>query len=505
MRIILDSIRFRIKVRANTLRLVQETWLLNTKYCASVAASWVAATVLAGCGGSGPGTSSTPAASLAAVAGKALFFDTSLSASGSQACGTCHVPARAFTGDPTADHGLPVPLGGPNMDQTGFRNAPSLMYASFTPPFSITDGPVGGLFRDGRASSLGEQAQQPFLTAFEMANGDAAEVVARLQKSSATLQAFLAAYGEAALSDPETALNDMGLAIAAYETEDEEFHPFSSKYDYWLEGKAALTAQEQSGLALFNNPTKGNCTACHPSQRQSYSDHALFTDFTFDNIGVPRNWAIPANTPGAVSPISGSPLVTMIPIDVPADAEYTYYDLGLCGPFEPLGTDVNARPGLSATTSLCGNFKVPTLRNIAVTAPYFHNGVFSTLYQVVEWYVTRDVNNNTGNNPNPVAAGPGGNPYLTVGTFYTAADGTPDLYEYNDLPTAYDANVNVGEIPYTPPTLGGGQAPTLTAGEIDDVVAFLCTLTDGYDPKDPAAYDVPAQCASTAATAAASK
>jgi cytochrome c peroxidase len=111
MRIILDSIRFRIKVRANTLRLVQEPWLLNTKYCASVATSWVAATALAGCGGSGSDTSSTPAASLAAVAGKALFFDTSLSASGQQACGTCHVPTRAFTGDPTADHGLPVPLG----------------------------------------------------------------------------------------------------------------------------------------------------------------------------------------------------------------------------------------------------------------------------------------------------------------------------------------------------------------------------------------------------------
>jgi cytochrome c peroxidase len=195
----------------------------------------------------------------------------------------------------------------------------------------------------------------------------------------------------------------------------------------------------------------------------------------------------------------------LLPVDVPGDAEYAYYDMGLCGPLEPASGDVHARPSLAAATSLCGLFKVPTLRNVAITSPYFHNGVFSTLHQVVEWYVTRDINNNTGNNPNPVAAGAGGNPYAAVGTFYKAADGTPDLYQYNDLPTAYDANVNAGEVPYTPPGFGGGQAPTLTAAEIDDVVAFLCTLTDGYNPKNSAAYDIPAQCQPAAAAATASK
>ncbi len=456
----------------------------------------LAVAALAGCGG-GASTNTVPAAtetlSPAAVAGKALFADSSLSASGRQSCATCHVAARAFTADPVTDHGLPVPLGGINMDQTGFRNTPSLAYASFTPPFSLDDGPSGGFFRDGRASSLASQAQQPFLTSFEMANHDAAEVVGRLQQSAASLQKFIAAYGEGALSDPETALKYIGLAIAAYETEDADFHPFSSKFDSWQDGKAQLTAQELQGLALFNNPGKGNCTACHPSQRQGFSSHPLFTDFSFDNIGIPRNWAIPANASGALNPGS-SEGTAVAPVDVPADAEYAFYDLGLCGPFAPSPTDVNARPVLAATTSLCGVFKVPTLRNIAITAPYFHNGVFSTLRQVVEWYVTRDINNNTGNNPNPVAAGPGGNPYQAVGTFYVAADGTPDLYEYNDLPVAYDANVNVGEIPYTPPIFGGGQAPTLTSEEIDDVVAFLCTLTDGYDPANPTAYNLPAQC-----------
>jgi cytochrome c peroxidase len=454
----------------------------------------------ASCGGgsspdTGAATPAPPTQSLAAVAGKAIFFDTSLSASGKQACGTCHVPSRAYTADSTTDHGLPVPLGGPNMDQTGFRNAPSLMYASFTPPFSLSGGPVGGFFRDGRASSLATQAVQPFVTPFEMANQNSAEVIARLQQSAKTLAAFEEAYGRAALNDPDMALKDMGLALAAYETEDPSFHQFSSKYDSWLAGQVQLTAQEQAGLDLFNDPTKGNCVACHPSYPQGYNSHALFTDYTYDNIGIPRNWVIPANTPGSVSPIDGAVLTTVLtPVDVPADAEYAYYDMGLCGPMQPSPTDTDARVVLSETTGMCGMFKVPTLRNIAITAPYFHNGAFSDLHRVVEWYVTRDINNDTANNPNPAPAGPGGNPYMAVGTFYLTASGTPDLDEYNDLPADYDANVNVGEVPYTPPTFGGGQAPTLTAAEIDEVVAFLCTLTDGFDPNNPTAYTVPAQC-----------
>jgi cytochrome c peroxidase len=461
---------------------------------------------LCACGGNSSAGAPAPASTLsaAAAAGKALFFDTSLSASGKQSCGTCHVPDHAFAADPATDHGLPVPLGGPNMDQTGLRNTPSLMYASFTPPFSLSAGPVGGFFRDGRASSLATQAQQPFTTPFEMANQDNVEVVTRLRNSAATLQAFVAAYGEAALDDPQTAMQDVGLALAAFETEDPSFHPFSSKFDYYLQGRTALSADELAGLKLFNSPGKGNCTACHPSQAQSFSSHPLFTDFSFDNIGIPRNWQIPANAPGSVSPIDGAALTTVLPIiHAPSAAEYTYYDMGLCGPLQPSASDVNARPYLSAVTSLCGFFKVPTLRNIALTSPYFHNGVFGDLHQVVEWYVTRDINNNVGNNPFPVAAGPAGNPYRTVGTFYVTADGSADLYEYNDLPVDYDANVNVVEVPYTLPTFAGGQAPTLTPPEIDQVVAFLCTLTDGYDPNNPGAYTVPAQCQPSAASTAA--
>lgn len=447
-------------------------------------------------GGDPPGGAAGGDASSLAAAGAALFFDKSLSASGRQSCATCHVPSRAFTADPAIDHGLPVSLGGADLDLPGFRNAPSLTYASYTPAFFVAPGnvPTGGFFRDGRSASLAEQAEEPFITPFEMANANAAEVVRRLERSPDTLAKFEAAYGAGPLADPVRALADIGRAVAAYE-ETAAFHPFSSKYDYWLAGEAQLTPPEAKGLALFNDPGKGNCNACHVSHPEEYSSHALFTDFTYDNIGVPRNWRIPANSPNPVSPIDGVPLNYIpAPVDVPADAEYGYYDLGLCGPFGPASVDLQPRPALSATTGYCGLFKVPSLRNAAITAPYFHNGVFDTLRQAIEWYVTRDINNNTGNNPTPVAAGPQGNPYAPAGSFYTAADGSPDRYEYNDLPVRYDANVNIGEVPYTPPSAAGGQAPTLTSDEIDDIVAFLCTLTDGYDPKNPAAYSWPAQC-----------
>src|SRR5262249_35177455 len=169
-----------------------------------------------------------------------------------------------------------------------------------------------------------------------------------------------------------------------------------------------------------------------------------------DNIGIPRNWSIPANAANPVSPISGKPLAYMpTPVNVPADAEYAFYDLGLCGPFGPDPQDGAARQDLVRLIPTCGNFKVPTLRNIALTTPYFHNGIFADLHKAVQWYVPRDINNNTANNPTPVPAGPGGNPYEAVGTFYVAADGTPDLYQYNDLPAAFDANVNASEPPYT--------------------------------------------------------
>jgi cytochrome c peroxidase len=431
--------------------------------------------LLAACGGGGGGDSGqAQPLSAAARLGEKIFNDTALSVSGKQSCATCHVAKFAFAADNTAsgpDHGLPVPLGGPDMDLPGFRNTPSLMYAAFIPTFFFDSdgGPNGGMFRDGRAATLEDQAQLPFVTAFEMANADAAAVVGKL-KTRPYLGDFTALYGAGALGDPDTALKRIGAALAAFERESPDFAPFSSKFDSFRAGQASLSTQELRGFALFNNPTKGNCAACHPATSANGSTPAMFTDFSYDNLGVPRNSAIPANAD------SGAPSYT------PAngsDGVHAYYDLGVCGPLRDNG-------GLN-TSGLCGQFKVPTLRNIAVTAPYFHNGRFPTLKDAIGFYVRRDTNPDQ---------------------FYpTAADGS--VTKFDDLPAAYggqflvninnvgsDAgyagNVNTGEIPYNRRL---GETAALSDAEIDDLITFLCTLTDGYDPANPAAQVLPAQCA----------
>jgi cytochrome c peroxidase len=445
---------------------------------------------LAACGGggaaqdgtaTGSGAAATSTLSAAATLGAKIFADTALSASGQQSCATCHVARYAFAADPTAtgpDRGSPVPRGGVTMDLSGFRNTPSILYAAYTPAFHFdaAGNPYGGFFRDGRAKTLADQAVLPFTTTFEMANGDAAQVIARLQ-TRPYLADFVTLYGQAVLGDPTTALQDMGAALAAFETEAPQFHPFSSKYDYFLAGQTQLTAQERRGLAKFNDPAGGNCAACHPSTSGDGVTPPLFTDFSYDNLGVPRNANIPGNA--AAAPAS-------TPTDS-TDSVHAYYDLGICGPFRDIG-------GLNLF-GYCGQFKVPTLRNIAVTGPYFHNGQFATLADALAFYVRRDTNPEQ---------------------FYpTAADGS--VTKFDDLPALYgglfvvnindpgsDAgyvgNVNTVEIPYNR-HIGG--TPALSTDDINDMIAFLCTLTDGYDPANPTAQVLPAQCQSAVSAATA--
>jgi cytochrome c peroxidase len=422
-------------------------------------------------GGSSPGGDSTMSA--AAQLGQKIFADTTLSQSGQQSCSTCHVDSFAFASDSTArgpDHGLPIPLGGPDMTLTGFRNTPSLMYLAFTPDFyfDADGGPNGGFFRDGRAITLAAQAVLPFTTGFEMANADAAAVIAKLT-TRPYLPDFEALYGAAVLGDPEAALDRMGQALAAFEREAAQFQPFSSKYDSWQRGQATLTAQELNGLRLFNGASKGNCAACHPSTTADGVTPPLFTDFSYDNLGVPRNSLIAANavdTAPPYTPRNGD------------DGVESYYDLGVCGPFRD-------SKGMNLS-GLCGAFKVPTLRNIAATAPYFHNGRFASLQDAIGFYVRRDTNPEE--------------------WYPMNADGS--VTKFDDLPAVYggqfvvqpgvvgsDAgyfgNVNSLEIPYNRHI---GDAPTLAPDEITDVIAFLCTLTDGYDPTHPSAQVLPAQC-----------
>jgi cytochrome c peroxidase len=189
---------------------------------------------------------------------------------------------------------------------------------------------------------------------------------------------------------------------------------------------------------------------------------------------VPRNVNVPQNNAG------GAPDYTPINSD---DGVQSYYDLGICGPLRDNGTQ--------KLSGICGQFKVPTLRNVAVTAPYFHNGQFATLEQAIGFYVRRDTN------PEQFY------PAAADGSV-TKFDDLPGLYGGNFIvnitepgsDAGYLGNVNTGEIPYNRSI---GDEPALNPGEINDLITFLCALTDGYDPSHPNALILPAQCQAAAA------
>lgn len=397
-------------------------------WMARLAAGFAAAVVVAACGGgASPGSadpSPPPVAGPApaglgpeAALGRLAFFDAGLSASGAQSCASCHDPQAGHA----AANSLSVQFGGAHLDVPGLRNSQMLRYLAANTGFTLDaeGNPSGGFFWDGRADGFATQAAAPLLGELEMANGSAAAVAAKIARASWAPQ-FVALYGEQALASPELALQKLGEALQHYQAESPEFQPFSSKFDTVNAGKAEYTAQEARGLALFNDEAKGNCAACHSSAPQADGKPALFTDFSYDALGVPRNAAIPAN------------------------ADPAYFDLGVC-----------ARPGMAGRGDLCGAFKVPSLRNVALRQRFFHNGSFTSLREVVSFYVTRDTD---------------------PGRWYPrAADGS--VQKFNDLPPQYRANVNTTEAPYNRQP---GQAPALTEAEIDDVVAFLRTLSDGW-------------------------
>jgi len=389
------------------------------------AAAGAAAWLLAACGGGGtaasPDAASDPTLSAAARLGEQIFRDASLSSSGRQSCASCHSADAAHA----APNDLAVQLGGPLLDQQGRRAAPSVRYLTSNRAFRFeADGtPTGGFFWDGRAASLQDQAGRPFLTDNEMANGSVAEVVDKLSRASYAEQ-FKQVFGADIFTRPDDAFARMTLALQQFQREDPALRPFTSKYDAFLRGTARLTEQELRGLALFNRPDKGNCAACHPSSRGADGSPPLFTDFSYDNLGVPRNPEI---------------VLTADPL---------YHDLGLC---EREGGDLVSR------TDLCGAFKVPTLRNVATRRVFFHNGRFKTLKDTLTFYVQRDIHPEK---------------------FYsTNADGS--VRKFDDLPPAFRANVNTTEAPYN---RGPGDTPALSDAEIDDVIVFLNTLTDGWQP-----------------------
>jgi cytochrome c peroxidase len=398
-----------------------------------------------------------PAQPLSAVArlGRLLFFDASLSASGRQSCASCHSPNRAYS----PSNSLAVQPGGRDLKSFGHRPPPSLAYLYRQQPFSIgpdtapDDVPVdlnavaaaasgdarlqksagaaqppamvpqGGLFWDGRADSLQRQAFLPALDPMEMANGSVAGIAGKLAHAGYR-QTFIQLFGPTIFDDPERLVSEAMFAIVRYQIEDPSFHAFTSKYDAWLQGNARLTPSEARGLQLFNDPQKGNCAACHPSQVTRDGLPPLFTDTQYEALGVPRNPHLPANRNPA------------------------FFDLGLCGPL---------RKDLAQQTHYCGMFLTPTLRNVDRRSVFFHNGVYHTLKQVLDFYNLRSIE------PDKIYP----------------RDASGKLALYNDIPKPLQGNVDITDAPFN---RKAGDPPALTGLDIQDIIAFLHTLDDGYAP-----------------------
>lgn len=301
-----------------------------------------------------PGEAADPAPVTAAALGSDLFFDINLSKKRSQACASCHSPNLAFT-DPRSNPGVGGAVSlGDDGQSLGERNAPTATYASFSPDFRIDaqGKPNGGLFLDGRAKNLEEQAGGPPLNPVEMGMPDKASVVARLKENANYVTAFNALYGNGVLDDPEKGYAAMTKAIAAFERTP-EFAPFDSKYDRYLRGEAKLTDQEELGRVLFFSNQFTNCSQCHRLDTIGASEKEVFSNFQYHNIGVPANAPLhAANGKSADRGLSANPAIKSTPQDA-GDA---------------------------------GKFRVPTLRNVAVTSPYMHNGVFKDLRTVILFY-----------------------------------------------------------------------------------------------------------------------
>lgn len=365
-----------------------------------------------------------------AQVGKKLFFDKTLSASGKMACATCHDPDHAY-GPP---NDLAVQPGGPKLFDAGTRAVPSLRYQEFTPPYEdmldnpdgiSAPGPGGGYTQDGRAPTLADQARIPLLAANEMANRSPAGVVKKI-RAAEYAGLFRQAFGERIFGDTRKAFRKALEALQAFQMEDPSFHPYNSKYDLYAGNKigGTFTPEEQRGFAVYSDPEKGNCFACHYNGAGLNGSVRMFTDYTYSAIGAPRNKDIPANKDGK------------------------YYDLGVCSrPDHPLPE--NKR--------YCGMFKTPTLRNVAVRKVFFHNGSIKSLAEAIRFYNTRDTN-----------------PEL----WYPVVNG--EVRKFDDLPPEYRDNIDSQK------PLDGrprGSKPAMSEQDMKDLEAFLNTLTDDYRPQ----------------------
>lgn len=282
--------------------------------------------------------------------GMQLFFDVSLSANRTQSCATCHQPDRAFI-DPRGQGVEAAASRGDDGHSLGDRNTPTAAYAARIPAFHRKETGVyaGGLLWDGRASSLADQAAGPPLNPIEMGMADESAVVARLQENPDYVVQFKRLYGEEVFADPLTAYAAMADALAAFERTD-FFAPYDSKYDRQLRGEYEFTPEEELGRTLFFSEQFTNCNQCHQLEATPNHRNEVFSNFEYHNIGVPTNTALRKRNG-----------VTLV-------------DEGLL-----------QHPGIHDPAQR-GKFRTPTLRNVAVTAPYMHNGVFNDLRTVVLFY-----------------------------------------------------------------------------------------------------------------------
>lgn len=323
--------------------------------------------LLTACGG-GAGSGSEPESLVFATKealGESLFFDLNLSRNRTQSCATCHNPAHAFIDNrPDADGLLPAVSVGDDGISLGDRNAPTAAYAMVTPDFHFGtharfnsqqgdyEGYIGGQFLDGREPDLKGQAAGPPLNPIEMNMPDKASVVDRLLENEDYEAAFKALFGETIFDDVDEAYAAMAESIGTFEKTD-AFAPFNSKYDKSLRGEYVYSPLSKAALgkSLFFSQQFTNCATCH-QLKPNGSTGETFSNYEYHNLGVPKN--------AAVRQLNG--------------LDPDFVDTGLA---------MHPRVNDPAET---GKFKVPSLRNIAVTGPYMHNGVFRELRTVIAFY-----------------------------------------------------------------------------------------------------------------------
>ncbi|MEM6463602.1 MAG: cytochrome c peroxidase [Pseudomonadota bacterium] len=344
--------------------------------------------------------------------GEALFSDTNLSLNRTQSCATCHSPDAGFA-DPR-DNGFPHPVAravslGDDGLSIGDRNAPTASYARFSPPFHLRDDGeyIGGHFWDGRAADLEGQAAGPPLNPAEMGMRSKADVADRIRENEDYIAAFKAHFGETVFNDPDETYDAMTQAIAAFERTD-LFAPFDSRYDRYLRGEETFTDEEELGRILFFSAQFANCSQCHQLQAIPGVEGETFTSYEYHNIGTPVNIEVRKANGGEGSA-----------------------DLGLLA------------NGAVNDPAHAGKFKVPTLRNVAVTGPYMHNGVFSDLRTVVAFYNQYNTKADSAK-INPETGQPWGR-------------------------TEFEKTISLEELTH---------GPALEERRIDALVAFLKTLTD---------------------------